>query len=140
MFCSGVLLGTRDGILVGAVTELVYSLLNPYGPAAPLITAAQVVGMAAAGAAGGALASAGIGTFPVALRAAVLATSAVVVTQIFDLLTNLAGGYMYGQVRLMLIGGIPFSLWHTGWNVVFFVVIGTPLVGGLSHYRSRLSS
>ena len=140
VFCAGVLLGVRDGILTGAVTMLVYSLLNPYGAAPPLVTSGQVVGMAAAGAAGGVLATAGIARLHAVLRAAALAITAVALTQLFDVLTNLATGIMYGQVRLMLIGGIPFSLWHTGCNVLLFVAIGTPLVGALSHYRSRLSS
>jgi len=91
VFCSGVLLGVRDGMLTGAP------------------------------------------------RAAVMATAAVVLTLFFDLVTNLATGYLLGQVRIALLGGIPFSLWHIGWNVVLFVGVGTPLVGALSHYRSRLS-
>ena len=140
MFCAGVLLGVRDGILTGAVTMLVYSLLNPYGAAPPLITLAQVVGEAATGAAGGVLAAAGLAGLAPALRAASLAVSAVFVTLFFDLVTNLATGYLLGQMRIALIGGIPFSLWHIGWNIALFVAIGTPLVGGLLHYRSRLSS
>ena len=47
VFCSGVLLGVRDGVMTGAITMLVYSLLNPYGAAPPLITLSQVVGEAA---------------------------------------------------------------------------------------------
>jgi len=140
VFCAGVLLGVRDGILTGAVTMLVYSLLNPYGAAQPLITLAQVVGEASAGGAGGALGAAGIAGLPVALRAAALAVSGAVVTLIFDLVTNLATGVLLGQVRLALLGGIPFSLWHIGSNVALFAAVGTPLVGALRHYRSRLSS
>ena len=139
VFCSGVLLGVRDGMLTGAITMLVYSLLNPYGAAPPLITLSQVLGEAAAGGAGGVLASAGLAGFQPAPRAAVMATAAVVLTLFFDLVTNLATGYLLGQVRIALLGGIPFSLWHIGWNVVLFVGVGTPLVGALSHYRSRLS-
>jgi hypothetical protein len=139
VFCGGVLLGIRDGILTGVVTMLVYSLLNPYGAAPPLITIAQVVGEAAAGAAGGALAAAGLLALQPAPRAAALAASAVLLTLFFDVVTNLATGLLLGQVRVALIGGIPFSLWHIGWNVALFVGVGTPLVGALSRYRSRLS-
>jgi hypothetical protein len=139
VFCSGVLLGVRDGILTGAITMLVYSLLNPYGAAPPLITLSQVVGEAAAGAAGGLLAAAGLAGYPPGPRAAILTVAAIVLTLFFDLVTNLATGYLLGQVRLALLGGIPFSLWHIGWNVVLFAGVGTPLVGALRHYRSRLS-
>ena len=133
-------LGVRDGMLTGAVTMLIYSLLNPYGAAPPLITLAQVAGEVVAGGAGGVLAAAGLTRLPLALRAASLALAAVILTLFFDLITNLATGYLLGQVRLALLGGIPFSLWHIGWNVVLFVGLGTPLVGMLSHYRLRLSS
>ena len=140
VFCAGVLLGVRDGMLTGAVTMLIYSLLNPYGAAPPLITLAQVAGEVAAGGAGGMLAAAGVARLSPALRAGSLALAAVVLTLFFDLVTNLATGYLLGQVKLALLGGIPFSLWHIGWNVVLFVGLGTPLVGMLSHYRLRLSS
>ena len=140
VFCAGVLLGVRDGLLTGAVTMLVYSLLNPYGAAPPLITLAQVAGEAVTGAAGGVFAAAGFTGLPAGLRAASLAISAILVTLFFDLVTNLATGTLLGQMRIALIGGIPFSLWHIGWNVALFAAIGTPLVGRLSHYRSRLSS
>jgi hypothetical protein len=139
VFCAGVLLGVRDGILTGVVTMLVYSLLNPYGAAPPLITIVQVLGEAAAGAAGGVLAAAGIATLRPAPRAAALAASAVLLTLFFDFVTNFATGLVMGQVRVALIGGIPFSLWHIGWNIALFVGVGTPLIGALSRYRSRLS-
>src|SRR5262249_59235061 len=69
VFCSGVLLGARDGGLVGAVTMLVYSLLNPYGAVHPLVTASQVAGEVLAGLAGGAFATAGLAGAPVPWRA-----------------------------------------------------------------------
>jgi len=139
-FCSGVLLGVRDGVVTAAVMMLVYSLLNPYGAVQPLITVSQVVGEAVAGAAGGVIAALGIAKSPAPLRAATLALSGAIVTLFFDLVTNLATGFLLGQVRLTLLGGIPFSLWHVGTNVALFAAIGTPLVGALSHYRLRLSS
>src|SRR6185503_7058350 len=140
VFGSGVLLGARDGILVGALTELVFSLLNPYGAAHPLVTLAQVIGMAAAGLAGGWLSRADLGGLSVARRVSLLAPTAILLTGFFDLLTNLAAGMVYGQMRVILIGGIPFSLWHIATNVALFTVVGTPLVGRFAHYRRRLSS
>ncbi|HEY2956235.1 MAG TPA: hypothetical protein VGK89_13435 [Candidatus Eisenbacteria bacterium] len=138
-FCAGILLGARDGALTAAIMMLVFSLLNPYGAAQPLITVSQVVGEIGAGVAGGVLASVAIARTPAPVRALTLALTGAVVTLFFDLVTNLATGYLLGQVRLTLLGGIPFSLWHVGTNVALFAAIGTPLVGALSHYRSRLS-
>ena len=68
VFCSGVLLGARDGALVGGITMLVYSLLNPYGPAHPVVTAAQVAGNVVSGLAGAAYARLGFPARSVATR------------------------------------------------------------------------
>src|SRR5437867_9351649 len=69
VFSSGVLLGTRDGTLVGVLSELIFSLLNPYGAAHPLVTLSQVTGVALAGAAGGLAGRAGLPDFPPGVRA-----------------------------------------------------------------------
>jgi hypothetical protein len=140
VFGSGVLLGARDGAMVGALTMLVYSLLNPYGAVHPLVTLAQVSGEVLAGVAGGAFQAAGIARRAAAVRAAFLALAAVVLTVLYDLLTNLATGVVFGQMKAMLVGGIPFALWHIGTNVLLFTGIGTPLVAVFAHYRQRLSS
>jgi len=140
VFCSGVLLGTRDGALVGGLTMLVYSLLNPYGAVHPLVLAAQVAGEALAGAAGGVCARLGVpGRGPVA-RAVVLAVCGLALTVVFDLITNVATGLVYGQLRATLLGGIPFALLHLATNVATFAAVGTPLVAVFARYRERLSS
>ncbi|HKQ59252.1 MAG TPA: hypothetical protein VJY35_15425, partial [Candidatus Eisenbacteria bacterium] len=128
VFCSGVLLGARDGALVGTLTMLVFSLLNPYGPAHPVITAAQVAGNALSGVAGAVFARLGGAAQPTAKRAILLALCAVLLTAFYDLVTNVATGLVYGQMRVWLVGGIPFALWHIGYNVALFVALGTPLV------------
>ncbi len=138
-FASGVLLGARDGALVGGLTMLVYSLLNPYGAAHPVVTLAQVTGEAVTGVAGGIAARAGLPALAPAPRAAVLAVAALVLTGFYDLLTNVASGLVFGQMRATLLGGVLFALWHMATNAALFAVVGTPLVGVCAHYRSRLS-
>ena len=137
-FASGVLLGVRDGMGVAALTMLVYSLLNPYGAAHPLVTVAQVTGEAMAGAAGGMLA--GLAGRPVWVRAVALGLVGGLLTAAYDLLTNLASGVVFGQMRAVLLGGIPFALWHIITNVGLFAVVGTAMVAVLARYRERLSS
>ena len=139
MFCAGVLLGVRDGMLVAAVTELIYSLLNPYGAVHPLVTVSQVLGMMAAGLAGGLAARVGLPNLPAGFRAASLIGIAAAVTIFFDLITNLATAVIFGQLVPTLIGGVPFALWHLFWNIVLFAILGTPLVVVFSRYRARLS-
>jgi hypothetical protein len=140
VFAAGVLLGARDGMLVGALTMLTYSLLNPYGPVHPLVTAAQIAGEVVPGAAGGFAARLGLPEQPAARRAVFLGVIGAGVTVWFDLVTNLATGLVFGQMRLVLIGGIPLSVWHIGTNLALFALLGTPLVGVFAHYRARLSS
>ena len=139
VFASGLLLGTRDGALVGGVTEAIYSLLNPYGPAHPLVTIAQVAGMATSGAAGGIAARLGLGRIHAAPRAVMLVGLGLVLTAVFDLLTNLATGVLFGQMRATLIGGLPFALFHMGTNAALFGTLGVQLCGVLETYRPRLS-
>jgi hypothetical protein len=74
------------------------------------------------------------------VRAAWLVVAATAVTAIFDLITNLATGWIYGQLVPTLIGGIPFSLLHIASNVALFAALGTPLVAVFAHYRARLSA
>lgn len=140
VFGAGVLLGAGDGALVGGMTMLVYTLLNPYGPAHPLVMLSQVLGTAAAGVAGGLYARAGLPGRGVRTRSVTLALAAVAVTGVFDLVTNLATGLVYGQMKTWLLAGIPFSLWHIGYNVLLFVAIGTPLVAVLARYGARLTA
>ncbi|HVP14773.1 MAG TPA: hypothetical protein VMS88_04475 [Terriglobales bacterium] len=140
IFCAGVLLGARDGAWVGGLTMLVYSLMNPYGPAHPLVTGAQVLGQVPAGLAGGAFGALGLHARSVAARGVALGVLAFVLTLWFDLVTNLATGLLMGQWRVVLVGGAWFALWHNGSNVLLFVLLGTPLVGVFGRYRARLSS
>lgn len=140
VFCSGVLLGSRDGALVGALSELVFSVLNPYGAVHPLVTLAQVAGMTVAGVAGGLAGRLGVPAWRPVLRATWLVLAAVLVTAFFDLVTNLASVVVYGQLKLTLIGGLPFALIHIGTNAALFALAGTPLVSVFAHYRARLSS
>lgn len=139
VFCAGVLLGSRDGALVGTITTVIYSLLNPYGPVHPYVTIAQMLGEVAAGLAGGGFAAVGFLEARPGLRAALLASSGVIVTAFFDLVTNVATGIVFGQMRATLIGGIPFALLHMGSNAVLFATLGVALTGALRRYRSRLS-
>jgi len=140
VFTGGLLLGVRDGGLVGAATMFLYSVLNPYGAAHPLVTLAQVAGETLTGVTGGLLGRIGLDSRAPAVRAATLGIAGAGLTAFYDFVTNLATGFLYGQMRITLIGGIPLSLWHIGTNATIFAALGTPLLGVLGHYRSRLFS
>lgn len=137
-FASGLLLGVRDGAGVAALTMLLFSLLNPYGPAPPLVTAAQVLGKAMAGATGGVMV--GIGRAPVPLRAVVLGIVGALLALVYDLITNVATGVVFGQMRATLMGGASWAVWHIAINTALFAGLGPAIVPVLARYRSRLSS
>lgn len=137
-FAAGLLLGARDGAVVGGFTMLVYTLLNPYGPAHPAVMAAQVAGMALAGLGGAGFGRLGLPARGAGARAAALVAFAVVTTLAFDLLTNSASGLVYGQMVPWILAGIPFSLWHVGYNAALFGAVGTPLAPVLARYATRL--
>ena len=102
--------------------------------------AAQVAGEALTGAAGGVFAALGLPGRSLAVRATALAAAALILTAAFDLITNLATGIVFGQMKATLIGGLPFSIFHIATNIAMFAAVGTPLVAVFARYRERLSS
>ncbi len=138
-FGCGVLLGP-SGIAVAALMEATYALLNPWGPVHPVILAAQAAGMAIVAAGGATFATLGGPRWRTPWRVPALALAGAVLTTLFDLLTNVATGLVFGQMRAWLVQGLPWMLGHLTWNAIIFAAIGTPLSGVFGHYRSRLSS
>ena len=127
VFLGGTVTGVVGGIAIGALAEVVFSLLNPLGPAPPWIFAGQILGMAIVGGVGGALAPA-LARRTSGGRSLLLGVAGLVVTLIFDLLTNLGVGLHLGPMLPALVAAIPFSLIHLTANTLVFAVLGT---GGL---------
>ena len=98
------------------------------------------LGMALAGISGALFARIGGPGWSPWQRAWVLALVAVIVTAVYDLATNVATGLVFGQMRVVLLAGIPFSLWHIGFNVALFAILGTPLAAVLARYAERLEA
>jgi len=133
VFISGHLLGARIGLVTGAVSMGLFTMLNPMGvPAVPLAVA-QVIAMAL------------IGTFGGLIRFWVkrprawarLALCGLTVTIFYDVITNLVMALslgMLGQLARILIAGLTFSLMHMISNTVIFAAAGP----GLTALRSRL--
>jgi len=127
VFLSGVLLGSRSGMRVGALAAIGFGLLNPNGlPGPPLLTALVVsrmlIGIAA-------------GWFrPVVLTGSVtrrvvgLVAAAFACTLVFQTLTTIALALTLGQWRATLVGAVPFALTNLAWNVAFFPVLGVACV------------
>jgi hypothetical protein len=135
VFLSGVIVGVRWGLWVGAVARLVFSLANPYGPPHPWVLVAQVLGASFLGGLGGLLrrpiarwdsgAAAGHASGVLERRGALLFGAAGLVgTFAYDLLTNLALGIVFGAPRATLaVAALP-ALQHIASNVAIFAVVG----------------
>lgn len=127
IFLGGAATGPLTGAAIGIAAEILVSGLNPLGPALPLVFAAQLAGMAAAGLAGGLLGR-HLLLVNAAYRVTLLAGLGLVLTFIFDLLTNLALGVHLGPIRATVVGGLVFSVVHIVANMFVFAVLGA---GGL---------
>jgi hypothetical protein len=126
VFISGHLMGIWTGMMVGAVSMGLFTVLNPMGmPVIPLALS-QVTAMALIGMLGGATRR-WIGWGRVWARMALCGFAA---TVFYDLVTNLVMALslgMLGQLAKVLIAGLTFSLLHMISNTVIFAAAG-PLV------------
>jgi hypothetical protein len=131
-FIAGFLLGMRAGILTGALTETLFAGFHPMGSSLGFILAAQVIGMAFAGALGGLVVllagemRGGVRYFSIIVLSGVLATI------FFDFLTNLAfplmAGFSFSQTAVALAAGIPFAALHLVSNLLIFGFIVRPII------------
>ena len=139
LFARGWALGPLGGAAAGAVGAFLFSAFNPYGSGLlyPLLLVSQVLGMALAGALGGVVGRLGIAR-PVPRWIAVVG-SGIVVTFLYDLLTNVASGLAFGQLKATLIAGAGFSLFHVATNAALFASVGMLLVGALERTRRSLA-
>ena len=145
IFSSGYLLGMIEGGLVGIISISIYtSLVTPYGLPPLPIALAQIFSMGLIGFAGGLAfklnvvaldqnSSLGL-FFPVF----VMGVSGLVLTVIYDLLTNLASALVVGQFLPVMVAAIPFALIHILSNVAIFAILA-PLVMKLSRVQFKRS-
>ena len=131
VFLGGVATGAPSGILIGVAAELLFSGVNPLGPALPLVLAAQLLGMGLFGLAGGVLGRRMLRLSTIS-RATALAFTGLILTLCFDVITNLALGVHLGPVWATLAGGLAFAVVHIVSNMLVFAVLGG---GGLRVIR-----
>ncbi len=133
VFLGGVFCGPRVGSLVGVLSESLFSLLNPLGPALPPLFAAQLAGFALVGLVGGLL---GPRLRPGRSGAVLVsALAGLVLTLIYDALTNAATAFIaLGPRRLVeglggvFVAGALFMVIHVGVNTAVFAAAVVPVV------------
>jgi hypothetical protein len=134
-FFAGAILGAGGGALVGAVAMGLFSVLNPLGPAAFPVLAAQVLGMALMGCSGALWARLARSQGGAALLAGI---SGAVLTFLYDVLTNYGFAVLMGRWRdplPFIAAGIPFSAMHVVSNALIFAGVGAFVF--LRHRRGR---
>ncbi len=127
IFTSGVLTGARRGAVIGCTAETIYSGLNPYGFAPLPLLLAQVFGMTVIGTAGGLLGRPTERLSRVA-DAMFAAACGLILTLLYDIVTNLAGYLLVREstpfLAYMIAGlSFPFPLAHAGSNSVCFALV-----------------
>lgn len=126
IFLSGLILGSKNGMLVGAIAQTLYSTLNPYGPAALPLLIAQVLNRILVGYVGG--------RFRVLVQnkraywtAFYFGLAGLLLTWLYDLMTYLAiaiqSGYSMQEMKVAFVLGILWYLVHGGGNLVIFAIV-----------------
>ncbi|MGB9561495.1 MAG: ECF transporter S component [bacterium] len=125
IFTSGIILGPIYAALVGILSFSIYSAFNPYGMAPLPLFIVQIFSGGIIGLFGG-IFSKGLKKIKKHhLRALLASTIGIVVTVIYDILTNIAAYISIGNPELSLwvfiVAGLSFSLLHIISNgLVFF--------------------
>jgi len=131
LFLAAAHLGIGGGIVVTIVARGLHSVVNPWGPAPPIVVAGNVAGSMAMGIAG-ALAGPWLAhRLAAPPRVAALALLGALLTAAHDLVTNLATAATMGAASNpipVLVAGVPFALVHIASNAIVFAVVGAPLL------------
>ena len=119
------------GLAVALIGRGLHSLVNPWGPAPPVILAGNVIGSMLFAAAGALLGPPIARRLSMPARAAALAGIGAAVTLAYDLVTNLATVVTMGAESAplpVLMMGVPLAVVHIISNAIVFPVVGSPLL------------
>ncbi|MBN1540611.1 ECF transporter S component [candidate division KSB1 bacterium] len=144
VFIAGCILGIRRGILVGALGELIFSLMNPFGvPALPILIA-QTFSLAAVGAVGGVFYR--LGGFGGYRLRGFFASGLVgfLLTVFFDVLTTLSfavflSGWDRQKIAANFLYGLGFYAIHIAVNTLTFAIAVPLLVKRLETLRRSIA-
>ena len=125
VFLAGAIMGPGYGLLIGIISETMFSVFNPYGMPIPTMLAAQVAVFGLIGATGGLLRKNMIDR---RMRFVCCALAGLTLTLIYDMLTTLSFSLTLADVNLQKLTGIfasgmLFSAIHIGVNVLIFTLI-----------------
>lgn len=127
VFMSGVLLGPRNGLLVGVVAQMLYSVFNPYGMSPLPLLLAQVSNRALVGLVGGWLSRRSSDEGSILWAAVTYGVAGLLLTWLYDLMAFLSFQFMSGfsleQMQSSFALGLPFYLIHGFGNLAIFALV-----------------
>lgn len=123
VFSSGFLWGFIPGVLVGAAGMGLWTLFNPYGPAAAPIMIAQVAGAAGSGIVGALFRRTSWETASISHLTAWLFLAAFMCTALFYLPVNVADAWLFQPFWPRFIAGWIWGAISLGANVVIFPLL-----------------
>lgn len=141
VFMAGVILGPLLGLLVGLTAELIFSLFNPMGAAAPPLLVAQVLSFAIIGLVGG---LAGMPRKKIWRSMLIYGICGFFLTLLFDVLTTLSFAVFIAaddmkKIITMFSAGLLFYITHSVINTIIFSTIVPAVLVGVRRYRDKTS-
>jgi len=129
VFSAGLLWGAVPGMLVGAVGMGLWTLFNPYGPAAIPVMLAQVIGSAGSGLVGAVMRPLARDARLSGIRLYHLVAAAVACTLAFFIPVSVVDAWIFGPFVERLAGGMIWAGVSLVANIVIF-----PLLFGATRY------
>ncbi len=146
IFMSGVLFGTRIGVLVGAISATIYGTINPFGMSPLPLLAIQVFSRAVTGYVGGRYQAIARNDNRPWLRRSYFALAGFLLTLIYIVLTLLSSmatsGFSLEQLKAVLAFGAVSYLILTVGNTAIFALVMPVAVDNLrttSYFQQRRS-
>lgn len=127
-FFSGCLIGWTGGLLVGSLSMLLFSMLNPLGPAPFPVLVAQVLSMGVVGACGRLWQRWAVGWSRPEVAGVVMGG---LLTLAYDVVTNYGVAVSMGRWKSPLVviaAGMPFAVIHITSNALIFGSVGAVAV------------
>jgi len=126
VFLAGVLLGPRNGAIVGVVAQTLYSVFNPYGMSPLPLMLAQIVNRAFVGWVGGWFRQKSLSGESTLKKAIQFGTAGLFLTLLYDLMAFLSfqwmSGFSFQQMQASFALGVPFYLIHSLGNTAIFAL------------------
>lgn len=131
IFLAGVLLGSKNGMLVGFIAQTLFSTINPYGISPPPLFVTQVINRILLGYVGGQFRQFAITEKNTKKIGISFGIAGFLMTLLFDVSTDAStffiSGFSLEQMRLTFILGAGWYVIHGIGNTLIFA-IGLPLV------------